>query len=217
MAIPPFAFVASNIIEHAQKWLSEPGVSLGNPLGLATAIGREEIVLSLWIVLFLNLVLQWVCIKGVFMLTSAAGTLTTTLVITLRKFISLVFSIMYFDNPFTSLHWTGTCLVFIGILVYSSPTAPRAPKTSGGNEADAQQIQTDPSRKAASLGMRPQWPTSPREQPQEEQQQTTEATSAAVAATAADANGHATSSRDNSTKSGSKTGAGIRQRNAALR
>jgi UDP-xylose/UDP-N-acetylglucosamine transporter B4 len=42
-----------------------------------------------------------------------------TLVVTLRKFISLIFSIFYFKNPFTPYHWIGTALVFSGTLIFT--------------------------------------------------------------------------------------------------
>ena len=53
------------------------------------------------------------------MLTTECASLTVTLVITLRKFISLLFSILYFKNPFTVYHWLGTALVFGGTLLFS--------------------------------------------------------------------------------------------------
>lgn len=46
--------------------------------------------------------------------TGAAGTLTCTLTLTIRKCISLVISILYFRNPFTIYHWLGSTLVFLG-------------------------------------------------------------------------------------------------------
>lgn len=42
-----------------------------------------------------------------------------TLVLTLRKFGSLVFSLLYFQNPFTVAHWVGTIMVFLGTLVFT--------------------------------------------------------------------------------------------------
>ncbi|KAG8138503.1 putative UDP-xylose and UDP-N-acetylglucosamine transporter-like protein [Naja naja] len=45
--------------------------------------------------------------------------LTVTLVVTLRKFVSLIFSILYFQNSFTAWHWLGTFLVFVGMLLYT--------------------------------------------------------------------------------------------------
>ena len=55
-----------------------------------------------------------VCILGVYQLTGAAGTVTCTLTLTIRKFVSLVISIVYFQNPFTVYHWLGGVMVFLG-------------------------------------------------------------------------------------------------------
>ena len=69
--------------------------------------------------LLCNVITQYICISAVFVLTSECSSLTVTLVVTLRKFLSLLFSIWYFQNPFTSYHWLGTCLVFSGTLLFS--------------------------------------------------------------------------------------------------
>lgn len=62
---------------------------------------------------------RYVCIRGVFILTTECASLTVTLFVTLRKFVSLIFSILYFQNPFTLWHWLGTLFVFIGTLMYT--------------------------------------------------------------------------------------------------
>lgn len=59
------------------------------------------------------------CISNVYILTTECASLTVTLVITLRKFFSLLFSIIYFQNPFTLAHWIGTIMVFTGTLMFS--------------------------------------------------------------------------------------------------
>ena len=71
------------------------------------------------IYLALNTLTQYICISAVFVLTTECASLTVTLVLTLRKFCSLLFSIWYFQNPFTPLHWVGTGLVFGGIVLFS--------------------------------------------------------------------------------------------------
>ncbi len=43
-----------------------------------------------------------------------------TLVLTLRKFTSLMISILYFQNPFTPVHWLGTALVFVGTIMFTN-------------------------------------------------------------------------------------------------
>jgi len=66
-----------------------------------------------------NIITQYICISAVFVLTTECASLTVTLVVTLRKFMSLLFSIWFFQNPFTSLHWVGTILVFGGTILFS--------------------------------------------------------------------------------------------------
>lgn len=73
----------------------------------------------LLVFLILNVVTQFVCISNVYILTTECASLTVTLVITLRKFFSLLFSIIYFQNPFTIAHWLGTIMVFVGTLMFS--------------------------------------------------------------------------------------------------
>ena len=57
-------------------------------------------------------------LQGVYILTSEVSSLVCTLVVTLRKFISLLFSIYYFSNPFSVYHWIGTSLVFGGTIIF---------------------------------------------------------------------------------------------------
>ena len=45
--------------------------------------------------------------------------MTVTLVVTLRKFVSLVLSILYFKNPFTLAHWFGAVCVFVGTFIFT--------------------------------------------------------------------------------------------------
>merc|ERR1719309_883518 len=66
-----------------------------------------------------NVVPQYLCICAVFVLTAECPNLTATLVLTCRKFLSLLFSIWYFQNPFSLTHWVGTALVFGGIILFS--------------------------------------------------------------------------------------------------
>ncbi|KAK2716713.1 UDP-xylose and UDP-N-acetylglucosamine transporter-like isoform X1 [Artemia franciscana] len=73
-------------------------------------------------ILFLvgNVITQYVCISSVFVLTTECTSLTVTLVLTLRKFVSLLLSIVYFGNAFTLTHWSGTGLVFTGTMLFSN-------------------------------------------------------------------------------------------------
>lgn len=73
----------------------------------------------LWFYLLGNVLTQYICISSVYVLTTECASLTVTLVVTLRKFVSLLFSIVYFRNPFTLYHWIGTLLVFCGTLIFT--------------------------------------------------------------------------------------------------
>jgi UDP-xylose/UDP-N-acetylglucosamine transporter B4 len=79
----------------------------------------------LWIYLILNILTQYFCISGVYRLTMTLGTLTTTLVITVRKFVSLLISLYYFNNSFTTLHWIATVMVFGGSIAFSLVEEPK--------------------------------------------------------------------------------------------
>jgi len=74
----------------------------------------------MWAYLFCNVITQYFCIRSVFILTTECPSLVVTLVITLRKFISLLFSIIYFQNDFKLNHWIGTASVFLGTFIFSN-------------------------------------------------------------------------------------------------
>ena len=74
----------------------------------------------MWAYLICNMLTQYCCIRSVFVLTTECSSLIVTLVITLRKFISLLFSIIYFRNDFTLNHCIGTASVFIGTFLFSN-------------------------------------------------------------------------------------------------
>jgi UDP-xylose/UDP-N-acetylglucosamine transporter B4 len=84
-------------------------------------IGLANVVVPvIWMYLLGNVLTQYVCISSVFVLTTECSSLTVTLVLTLRKFTSLLISILYFDNPFTFWHWFGTSCVFVGTLMFTN-------------------------------------------------------------------------------------------------
>ena len=57
-------------------------------------------------------------------LTSITTNVTVNLVLSIRKFVSLIFSVIYFQNPFTLTQIIGSFLVFIGTSLYSLPAPP---------------------------------------------------------------------------------------------
>ncbi|XP_040269339.1 UDP-xylose and UDP-N-acetylglucosamine transporter [Bufo bufo] len=110
LPLPGFLLLAPDIYNHAVMFSQSEPFQLP-VLGIQMPI--------MWFYLLMNVITQYVCIRGVFILTTECPSLTVTLVVTLRKFLSLIFSILYFNNPFTTLHWIGTFLVFMGTLLYT--------------------------------------------------------------------------------------------------
>ncbi|VDO88900.1 unnamed protein product [Heligmosomoides polygyrus] len=62
---------------------------------------------------------RYICINNVYRLTALTTSLNVTMVITLRKFLSLFVSFVAFGNPFNVLHFLGAVFVFIGSLMFS--------------------------------------------------------------------------------------------------
>lgn len=109
LTLPMFMFLYKDILVQAETFnKSEP---------------YDLVLFSLpiiWIYLIGNTLTQYICIKSVFVLTTECTSLTVTLVLTLRKFTSLLISILYFRNPFTLYHWIGSSLVFIGTIMFTN-------------------------------------------------------------------------------------------------
>ena len=71
-----------------------------------------------------------------FILTTECTSLSVTLVVTLRKFLSLLVSIAYFDNTFTPSHWLGTALIFTGTLLFADVFTAVTDRLTGRKPAD---------------------------------------------------------------------------------
>ncbi|EPX74280.1 NST UDP-N-acetylglucosamine transporter [Schizosaccharomyces octosporus yFS286] len=73
----------------------------------------------------LNTLAQYVCVRGVNSLGSQSSALTVTIILNIRKFVSLCLSILLFGNRLSGAVVLGACLVFgsSATYVYSRPTA----------------------------------------------------------------------------------------------
>ncbi|KAM6926446.1 UDP-xylose and UDP-N-acetylglucosamine transporter [Lycodopsis pacificus] len=110
LPLPGFLLLSTNIYNHC-VYFSQSTPTVVPVVGVTVPL--------MWLYLLINVITQYVCIRGVFVLTTECASLTVTLVVTLRKFLSLIFSIVYFQNPFTEWHWVGTGVVFLGTLLYT--------------------------------------------------------------------------------------------------
>lgn len=128
LPLPGFLILYNNIGQHIA--IASASLPVAIPL-----IGVS--VPSQWLFIGANVITQYVCISSVYVLTTECSSLTVTLVVTLRKFVSLLFSIVYFSNPFTVYHWIGTLLVFVGTIVFTEvvPNVRRSLSAAGGAAA----------------------------------------------------------------------------------
>lgn len=110
LPLPAFLFLYNNLAEHMKVATASEPVTL--PL-----IGGS--VPILWLFLIANCFTQYMCISSLFVLSTEISSLTLSLIVTLRKFSSLLISIVYFKNNFTTYHWVGTVLVFLGTILFS--------------------------------------------------------------------------------------------------
>eukprot|EP00736_Rhodelphis_marinus_P001564 Rmarinus@m.28405 len=114
MSLPLFVLLMDDISGHMQKF------SASTPMDIFATASMRLAIPRLWAFVMVNVVTQYICIRGVFTLFGLGlGTLNATLIVNLRKFFSLVISVLYFQNPFLLLHWLGALLVFGGICLYT--------------------------------------------------------------------------------------------------
>ncbi|TKR58471.1 hypothetical protein L596_029911 [Steinernema carpocapsae] len=110
LSLPFFVFMWKDIAKSAEAFSKSSPVTVGSlSLGLP----------HLWAYLFATAVLQWVCVRFIYRLNAEVDSLTSTLFTTLRKFLSLVISIVWFQNQFTETHWLGAAFVFAGTLGFA--------------------------------------------------------------------------------------------------
>jgi len=109
LPLPGFFLISSDLEKHLRiilnsKPINLPGLTIQAP--------------CMVIYLTCGVLSQFLCASSVFWMTSEFSALTVTLVLTLRKFLSIVISIVYFGNVFSNTHLIGAIMVFIGTLLF---------------------------------------------------------------------------------------------------
>lgn len=78
--------------------------------------------------LFLNVLTQFFCVRGANMLAGNTTALTVSVVLLLRKFVSLLLSMLLFNNSLSVTGSFGAALVFFGAFLYSYGSRPQPQK-----------------------------------------------------------------------------------------
>ncbi|KAK0751725.1 UAA transporter family-domain-containing protein [Schizothecium vesticola] len=145
LSLPLFVPFLPSLIRQFMKLANSP--PLGLPLPTATDYpnlspglqkGLESIrIPSQLFYLVLNVLTQYACIRGVNLLAAASSALTVTIVLNIRKLVSLLLSIWLFGNRLASGTLVGAIVVFSAGGLYSldggkrkGPARNRAPPKS---------------------------------------------------------------------------------------
>ncbi|KAG0374475.1 golgi uridine diphosphate-N- acetylglucosamine transporter [Mortierella sp. AD032] len=140
LAVPMFLLFYSDIIEQFRIFNNSTPIpvlqlvrQVGPYLPSSVAYALSSITIPrLWIFLAVNTLTQFMCISGVHRLTSLSSALTLNFILNLRKFTSLLISVLYFENGFGFEMAVGTTLVLLGTVMYSlsSSSSPKKPSTT---------------------------------------------------------------------------------------
>ncbi|KAF8924310.1 golgi uridine diphosphate-N- acetylglucosamine transporter [Dissophora ornata] len=137
LALPMFLVFYSDIVEQVQVFNRStpiPVLQLVRQIGpyLPSSLAYKLSAMTvprLWIFLAVNTLTQFMCISGVHRLTSLSSALTLNFILNLRKFTSLLISVLYFENGFGFEMAAGSSLVLLGTVMYSvSSSAPKKSK-----------------------------------------------------------------------------------------
>ncbi|KAG0738775.1 hypothetical protein G6F57_007064 [Rhizopus arrhizus] len=133
LALPFFLLFSNNLIGQIHEYNKSPLMPVSKVLEQIPVLGSAASLIptalmsilhtieirKLWAYLIMNVVTQYGCIAGVNRMTSVSTSLTLNLVLNLRKFTSLIISIIYFENDFGFGAKMGTVFVFFGTLIYT--------------------------------------------------------------------------------------------------
>ncbi|KAJ1982720.1 golgi uridine diphosphate-N- acetylglucosamine transporter [Dimargaris verticillata] len=140
LALPLFAFFWPSILDQMRQIHQGPQAAVGPAIAVwlpsrwqTSTVGQalvapQHTISIVWGYVALNIFTQYICAMGVNQLTARAPSLTVNLVLNLRKLISLVLSVVLFNNPFSHQAKLGCVLVFLGTFIYSQ--AGRRPSHS---------------------------------------------------------------------------------------
>lgn len=130
LGLPFFFFFRKDIIRQLGLVLSSEPMNLQTPLeryipaleSLSTSAPKFSMLLTpprRLVLLLANAFTQYICVRGVNNLAGNSTALTVTIVLNVRKFVSLLLSIYLFGNSLSILTMLGTVLVFAGAGMYS--------------------------------------------------------------------------------------------------
>jgi UDP-xylose/UDP-N-acetylglucosamine transporter B4 len=125
LALPMFLPLTADITQQVQTVNASPPINLlsfmGSPRFKDDGGGDSGIYVPIfWIPLIFNIATQLVCVSGVNRLTAKVSSLTVTLVLAVRKAVSLVLSVVVIGGGVGDRWlWSGSLLVLCGTMLYT--------------------------------------------------------------------------------------------------
>lgn len=124
LSLPVFLFYWEDVKAQFDRLASSPPVLTTLPTKTVPStilVPLQRIPIQLvW--LLINAATQYVCIRGVNLLSARSSSLTVTIVLNVRKVVSLLLSIWVFGNRLSPGVLFGAALVFLGGGLYSLPS-----------------------------------------------------------------------------------------------
>ncbi|KAG5930022.1 hypothetical protein E4U42_003325 [Claviceps africana] len=119
LSLPLFLPFMPSMIRNFKSMTQSAPLKLSMPWGFLTA---EAEVPGQVVYLGLNVLTQYTCIRGVNLLAAKTSALTVTVVLNMRKLISLLLSIWLFENSLAYGTLTGAMIVFGAGALYTLGT-----------------------------------------------------------------------------------------------
>lgn len=127
LSLPLFAPFAPSMYRSFRRMAQTDPLYVGSSLPILSIAAAR--VPSQLVFLAANVLTQYACIRGVNLLAAASSALTVTIVLNMRKLISLLLSIWLFGNTLAPGTLVGAVIVFSAGGLYSLGRQPEAAAT----------------------------------------------------------------------------------------
>lgn len=147
LSLPLFLPFAGSLMAQFRRLSQSPPMqwapvaSAWAPATIKPVLSATTRVPSKLVYLAANVLTQFACIRGVNLLAAATSALTVTIVLNIRKLVSLLLSIWLFGNQLAAGTLVGAIIVFSAGALYSLDSRPRSTNASGGvSEREKQRL-----------------------------------------------------------------------------
>ena len=119
LSLPLFLPFASSMAQTLRRLASSPPLYLPRPFSSKLPVPSQLLFLAT------NVLTQYTCIRGVNLLAAMSSALTVTIVLNIRKLVSLLLSIWLFGNTLATGTILGAVVVFGSGALYSLGTGSK--------------------------------------------------------------------------------------------